>query len=100
MEKAVVSADLDELTTKPDTSDAIPEPKSVTYVDYENPFSFARSSDGAPHVSKLSTYAWVGCGGDVYVLECLGKGYIRIEPVEDENGETWPYDLLDCTLMY
>jgi len=29
---------------------------------------------------------WVGCGGEIYVLECLGKGHIRIEPVEADEG--------------
>jgi len=38
------------------------------------------SFSGAPHVTRLSPNAWVGCGSDIYVLECLGKGYIRIEP--------------------
>ncbi|KAF9237313.1 P-loop containing nucleoside triphosphate hydrolase protein [Melanogaster broomeanus] len=42
---------------------------------------------GAPHISKLSSNAWVGCGNDIYILECLGKGYIRIEPIpEDEDN--------------
>ncbi|KAF5384896.1 hypothetical protein D9615_001480 [Tricholomella constricta] len=64
----------------------VPEPTSVTYIDYEDPFSLVNQASGAPHVSSLSNYAWVGCGGDVYVLECLGKGYIRIEPLESLDG--------------
>jgi hypothetical protein len=63
----------------------IPDPKSVTYTDFEDPFSMVMESSAAPHISKLSKYAWVGCGGDIYVLDCLGKGYIRIEPVKGEN---------------
>ncbi|KAI0932110.1 hypothetical protein AcW1_000677 [Taiwanofungus camphoratus] len=76
-------------TLKRDSVDSIPDPKSITYVDYEDPFALVDNAYGAPHVRKVSGLAWVGCGGDVYVLECLGKGYIRIERVEgDEETET------------
>lgn len=68
----------------------VPMPTSVTYTDYENPFSLVDESSGAPHVAKLSGNAWVGCGGDVYVLECMGKGHIRIEPAKaDEGMKNW-----------
>ncbi|KAJ7125631.1 P-loop containing nucleoside triphosphate hydrolase protein [Mycena crocata] len=71
-----------------DSMDNIPEPRSVTYKDYDDPFSLVSQGSGAPQIAKISRNAWVGCGGDVYVLECLGKGYVRIEPVEDEeNGK-------------
>ena len=66
----------------------IPSPKSVTYIDHENPFSFVRQSSGAPHVTALSRNAWVGCGEDIYVLECLGKGHIRVEPVSQDEGKS------------
>ena len=69
----------------PDSYDRIPKPQSVTYTDYENPFSLVGQSSGAPHIAKLSSNAWVGCGNDVYALECLGKGHIRIEPVDAEG---------------
>ncbi|KAJ7932447.1 P-loop containing nucleoside triphosphate hydrolase protein [Mycena leptocephala] len=55
-----------------DSTDDIPEPRSP--------------GSGAPQIAKMSRHAWVGCGGDIYVLECLGKGYIRIERVEDDEG--------------
>jgi ATP-dependent helicase IRC3 len=74
----------------PDNSDSredIPEPKSVTYLDYEDPFALVDSFSGAPHISRLSANAWVGCGNDIHILECLGKGYIRIEPVPEDGGE-------------
>lgn len=58
----------------------------MTYVDYEDPFALVHGASGAPHITKLSPYAWVGCGGDVYVLECLGKGYIRVETTEEDGG--------------
>ncbi|EKM61106.1 uncharacterized protein PHACADRAFT_156288 [Phanerochaete carnosa HHB-10118-sp] len=82
----IASIDLDDLVTEPDTYDDVPEPKSITYIDYDNPFSFVEQSYGTTHIQKLSHCAWVGCGGDVYVLECLGKGYVRVELVQDENG--------------
>lgn len=73
--------------TGSDSQDDVPEPSSVTYIDYEDPFAFTGDNTGAPHVRKLSPNAWVGCGGEVYLLECMGKGYIRIEFMEDpEDG--------------
>ncbi|KAG7099100.1 hypothetical protein E1B28_000974 [Marasmius oreades] len=68
-----------------DTSDEIPSPKSITYTDYDDPFSFVEGSSGAPHIMSLSLHAWVGCGGGIYVLECLGKGFIRLEKVENHE---------------
>ncbi|GAW06115.1 P-loop containing nucleoside triphosphate hydrolase protein [Lentinula edodes] len=64
-------------------ADNVPDPESVTYTDYEDPFAFISKFSGlSPHINQLSSYAWVGCGSDIYVLECLGKGFIRIEKVE------------------
>lgn len=82
-----------------DTVDDIPEPKSVTYIDHEDPFSSVNESSGAPHIVTLSKNAWVGCGGDVYVLECLGKGYMRIELKEHDGtsiaqGSIFPLSLI------
>lgn len=91
-DKSAVSSDLEDVVAVPDTYDDVPEPKSVTYIDYNDPFSFVEQSYGAPHVQKLSHFAWVGCGDDVYVLECLGKGYIRIEPHRDENDPETHYE--------
>ncbi|KAF5374878.1 hypothetical protein D9758_000323 [Tetrapyrgos nigripes] len=73
-----------------DSRDDIPEPTSVTYTDYEDPFSFVQDSSGTPpHVAQLSTHAWVGCGNEIYVLDCLGRGFVRIDQVEaDEESET------------
>ena len=70
-----------------DTESDVPRPKSVIYLEYENPFSMVSEvSSGAPHVATLSKYAWVGCGGDVYVLDLMGKGHVRIEPQETPEG--------------
>ena len=79
--------------TAADSTDDIPEPKSVTYTDHENPFSLVDESSGAPHIVTLSKNAWVGCGGDVYVLECLGKGYMRIEPSKEQEGRSLGLEL-------
>lgn len=70
----------------PVETDDVPSPKSVTFTDFDDPFSFTERSFGAPHVAKLSQLAWVGCGGEIYVLECMGKGYIRLEPAVDVEG--------------
>lgn len=75
--------DVDDALNGSDISNNVPDPTSVTYVDYEDPLAFIDNFSGAPHVSKLSPNAWVGCGNDTYILECLGKGYIRIEPVHE-----------------
>ncbi|KAF8272905.1 P-loop containing nucleoside triphosphate hydrolase protein [Lactarius quietus] len=67
---------------------SVPEPRSVTYIDYDNPFSLVNQSLGtSPHIAQLSRNAWVGCGDDIYVLECMGKGHIRIEPVPDRERD-------------
>ncbi|EJD55046.1 P-loop containing nucleoside triphosphate hydrolase protein [Auricularia subglabra TFB-10046 SS5] len=72
---------------------SIPDPHTITYKDYENPFALVRDTSGCPHVAAMSPYAWVGVGGERYVLECLGKGFIRIQPYEkgdeddDDEGE-------------
>lgn len=82
-ERAKTVADLDDLPSSFHSTDNVPEPKSVTYIDYDNPFALVHQASGAPHILRLSQNAWVGCGGDVYVLDCLGYGFIRIEPVHD-----------------
>ena len=72
----------------------IPPPESVTYVDYDNPFAFIGESCGTtPVVQQLSPLAWVSVGGEVYVLECVGAGFIRVEPLPDPEGEI-PHQIL------
>jgi len=73
------------VTPSGDDRCSIPEPRSVTYIDYDNPFSLVNQSLGTSHIAQLSKNAWVGCGDDIYVLECMGKGHIRIEPVPDDK---------------
>ncbi|KAG1833736.1 P-loop containing nucleoside triphosphate hydrolase protein [Suillus variegatus] len=74
-----------------DSRDDIPDPTYITYVDYQNPFALVDGCSGAPHVTKLSANAWVGCGEDIYILECLGKGYIRVERVSADEENTTHY---------
>ncbi|KIK05463.1 hypothetical protein K443DRAFT_675026 [Laccaria amethystina LaAM-08-1] len=69
-------------STFPDSD--VPTPTSITYKEEEDPFSV--SSHGSSHVATLSRNSWVSCGDDIYVLECIGKGFIRIEPSGGEQG--------------
>jgi len=85
---AFIADDRDRTTLCMSGNDHVPEPTSVTYTDYDDPFSFVHNSSGVPHIAKLSAKAWVGCGGDVYILDCLGKGYIRIEPIKGDEGRS------------
>jgi hypothetical protein len=78
---------------------SVPDPKSVTYIDYDNPFAlFNRSVEASSHLVRLSKNAWVDCGEGIYALECLGKGHIRIEPVSD--GECNWRQVLSVRLTY
>lgn len=78
-----------EVLATSDTDDNILPPKSVTYTDYDDPLSFVKESSGAPHIAKMSSHSWVGCGEDIYVLECMGKGFIRIDPVKATAGTSF-----------
>ncbi len=82
-ERAQREFDQDRVRSSSDTDDTVPAPKSVTYIDHEDPFALVHGSTGAPHAAKISPYAWVGVGGDTYILDCLGKGYIKVEPIHD-----------------
>ena len=76
----------DSAETSLQSSLEIPLPSTVTYVDYEDPFSMIDDTSGAPDIYSLSSFAWVGCGGGVYVLDLLGQGFIRIN-TKQENGK-------------
>ena len=72
--------------------DNVPRPKSVTYIDHDDPFVLADHACGDPHVNALSRNAWVCCGENIYVLDCLGKVYIRIAPAPpDESSDGTPH---------
>lgn len=64
-----------------DNETQIDAPKSVTFTEYDDPLSFLAGSSGSPNIRNMSPNAWVSCGGDVHVLECPNKGFVRIDPV-------------------
>lgn len=86
-EKARQEYDPERSINTSETSLDIPRPHTVTYTDHEDPFSFIDQSSGAPHIRSLSRNAWVGCGDDVYILECMGKGFIKVERVAETGDE-------------
>ncbi|KAI0946007.1 hypothetical protein AcV7_010099 [Taiwanofungus camphoratus] len=59
--------------------------KPIATVDYEDPNPLVNQGYGAPYVQDLSDFAWVGCGDDTYVLECLSKGHIRIGRIQGDE---------------
>lgn len=74
------------------TSLDVPSPESVTYTDYENPFALIGEHCGvAPIIHRLSSLAWVGVGGGIYILECISAGFIRVEPLTDPEGDSSPF---------
>ncbi|KAH9858111.1 P-loop containing nucleoside triphosphate hydrolase protein [Lenzites betulinus] len=77
----------DDMPAMNTVSGTILSPKSVTYVDYDDPFMLLDQASGDPNIRKLSQNAWVCCGDGVYILECLGKGYIRVEPAKDGDAQ-------------
>ncbi|RPD82473.1 P-loop containing nucleoside triphosphate hydrolase protein [Lentinus tigrinus ALCF2SS1-7] len=74
-------------TPKYGPSGPVPQPKSVTYIDHDDPFVLADQASGDPNIRTMTRNGWVCCGDDVYVLECLGKGYIRVAPAEGDHGD-------------
>lgn len=80
-------ADAESELPAPSIQGNVPMPKSVTYIDHDDPFVLADQGSGDPSLWKLTQNAWVSCGGSVYVLECMGKGYIRITPIESNGDE-------------
>lgn len=78
------------------THSEIPAPTGISYIDYDDPEVLARDGfgeggAGQMHITRLSRNAWVPCAEGTFVLECLGKGHIKIERVkpttEEEKGE-------------
>ncbi|KAH8835713.1 P-loop containing nucleoside triphosphate hydrolase protein [Flagelloscypha sp. PMI_526] len=76
-----------DISSLPDKAAEGPQAKSVTYIDYDDPFSFIHGPASSSHISQMSSNAWVSCGGDIYVLECLGKGFVRIDPVDETEDQ-------------
>ena len=61
-------------------------------MDYDNPYDLVEEATGSPHIAALSRFGWVSCGGNVYVLECMGKGYMKIEPTILEGKHVFYFD--------
>ena len=68
-------------------ADDVPEPEEVTYTDYNDPLSFLKLPSDTPHIRTLSSNAWIAIGEEKFILECLGKGYIKIELMKDDAGQ-------------
>ena len=52
---------------------------SIIYTDEDDPFAIASESQKLGHINAMSGFQWVGCGGGIFVIELVGKGYIRVE---------------------
>lgn len=67
----------------------IPLPKSVSFEEYDNPWESDDDKRVSPYIKSLSLYAWVHCkmkdGLEVYILECQGKGTIRVTEVQRKS---------------
>lgn len=95
-EDAIEGATLEELKerqTEAETEQAETEdldPEKVTFVDYASPHELqeALMRRGHNNIARLSSNAWVDCGGDTYILEIPRKGFIRVEPA-DPRGSSW-----------
>ena len=84
-----------------DNGPRVPDPESVSYTDYDSPFALVNQSTGAsPHIVQLSRNAWVDCGEGIHVLECLGKGHIRIEPVSEGEHNRRPSFIFWLTSLF
>ncbi|KAF9568440.1 P-loop containing nucleoside triphosphate hydrolase protein [Agrocybe pediades] len=57
----------------------VPRPISVEFTDHVDPFALPALDGKAIKLARLSRFAYVDCGNEIYVLELLTKGFIRIE---------------------
>lgn len=62
-----------------DSIGIIPEPRSILYTDDDDPFSIASDTQKPGHINAMSGFSWVSCGNEIFVIELVGKGFIRIE---------------------
>jgi ATP-dependent helicase IRC3 len=60
----------------------VPDVTSVTYKDYDDPLSWQYQANKEKHIFQMSSLAWVHSHGS-YILECMGRGTIRVEPLND-----------------
>ncbi|KIO24812.1 hypothetical protein M407DRAFT_212090, partial [Tulasnella calospora MUT 4182] len=86
----VVNVDPETVSSSPrPITSPVPDPEFVTYTDHDDPFSLVADGAGSPHLKSLSPNAWVQCSPTTWVLECLGRGFIKIERLsEDERDDS------------
>jgi ATP-dependent helicase IRC3 len=58
---------------------SIPDPISILYTDEDDPFTLASNAQKPGHINTMSGFSWVGCGDEIFVIEIVGRGFIRIE---------------------
>lgn len=63
----------------------IPDISSVSFVEHEDAIAMRDEMSRNSHIRKLSRYDWVTCG-DTQILECLGRGRLRINRKVDEGN--------------
>ena len=47
------------------TTGHVPQPKSVTYIDHDDPFVLVDQASGDPNLRSMTRNGWVCCGDDV-----------------------------------
>jgi len=58
---------------------SIPDPTSILYTDEDDPFALASDVQKPGHINAMSKFSWVGCGSEIFVIELMARGFIRIE---------------------
>lgn len=58
---------------------SIPDPMSILYTDEDDPFAVASDAHKPGHINTMSSFSWVGCGNEIFVIELVARGFIRIE---------------------
>lgn len=73
-EAAAARADATSSSTSRDVQD-----RSTAYRDYDTIFDLVEELGNKPmSIRMLSRNAWVGTGAGSYVLELIGKGYVKV----------------------
>jgi ATP-dependent helicase IRC3 len=48
-------------------------------MDEDDPFALASDAQNLSHINAMSGFQWVSCGDEVFVIEIVRRGHIRIE---------------------
>lgn len=62
--------------------------KDLEYRDFTVEDLMSHGPVKSQDITAISQLAWVSCGRGIFVLELMGKGYIRVE-AEGENGKSF-----------